>query len=72
MLIRGKIPPYYVLSEITNDTRGLYVHLETRELEYYARSKMEKDPCWQNLTDIFQKRIRAKDIYRALEEKRKL
>jgi hypothetical protein len=34
MLIRGKIPPYYTLPEITNDTRGLYVNVETRELEF--------------------------------------
>jgi len=29
MLIRGTIPPYYTLPEITNDTRGLYVNVET-------------------------------------------
>jgi hypothetical protein len=62
MLIRDKIPPYYTLPDITNDTRGLYVHVETRELEYYSRGKMEKDPCWQNLTDTFQRKVRAKDM----------
>src|SRR5438034_967733 len=31
MLIRGNIPPYYTAPEITNDTRGLYVNLETNE-----------------------------------------
>ena len=69
MLIRGKIPPYYTLPEITNDTRGLYVHVETRELEYYSQRKMEKDTLWRNITDIFQKSVRARDIYRELEQR---
>jgi uncharacterized protein with ParB-like and HNH nuclease domain len=34
MLIRGNIPPYYTLPEIMNDTRGLYVNIETLELSY--------------------------------------
>ena len=29
MLIKGTIPPYYTIAEIMNDTRGLYVQLET-------------------------------------------
>ena len=69
MLIRGKIPPYYTLPEITNDTRGLYVHVETLELEYYSQRKMEKDTLWRNITDIFQKSVRARDIYRELEQR---
>lgn len=69
MLIRGELPPYYTAPEILNDTRGLYVHLESRELEYFKKLKMENDPCWQNLTDIFQKKVRAKDIVRALEDR---
>src|SRR3546814_19984295 len=28
---------------------------------------MENDPCWQNVTDIFQRKVRAKDGVRALE-----
>jgi hypothetical protein len=68
MLIRGEIPPYYTPPEIVNDTRGLYVHVETLELEYFKKLKMQNDPRWQNLTDIFQKKIRAKDIVRTLEE----
>src|SRR3546814_3882174 len=28
---------------------------------------MENDPCWQNVTDIFQRKVRAKDVVRALE-----
>lgn len=67
MLLRGEIPPYYDVSEITHDTRGLHVHLETGELEYFSKQKMENDPCWQNITDVFQKKVRARDVYRALE-----
>lgn len=69
MLVRGEIPPYYTASEILNDTRGLYVNVETLELAYYSRTKMENDPRWQNITDIFRRKIRAKDIVRELEKK---
>lgn len=68
MLIRGEVPPYYTVPEILHDTRGLHVNLETLELEYYKKLKMQHDPLWQNLTDIFQRRIRAKDVVRTLEE----
>ncbi len=68
MLIRGELPPYYSLAEITNDTRGLYVHLETLELSYYVKTRMQSNPLWQNITDVLQKKIRAKDVVRALEE----
>lgn len=69
MLVRGEIPPYYTAAEILNDTRGLYVNVETLELAYYTKTKMENDPRWQDITDIFQRRIRSKDIVRALEKK---
>jgi hypothetical protein len=69
MLMRGEIPPYYSAAEILNDTRGLYVNVETLELAYYTKGKMENDPRWQNITDIFQRKIRAKDIARELEAK---
>lgn len=69
MLIKGIIPPYYTVPEISNDTRGLYVNIETLELEYHSSAKMKKEPRWQNITDIFQRKIRAKDIIRQLEEK---
>ena len=68
MLVRGEIPPYYTAAEILNDTRGLYVNVETLELAYYMKTKMENDPRWQNITDIFQRKIRAKDIVRELEK----
>ncbi|MGO9540555.1 MAG: DUF262 domain-containing protein [Terriglobales bacterium] len=69
MLVRGEIPPYYTAAEILNDTRGLYVNVETLELAYYTKGKMENDPRWQNITNIFQRKIRAKDIVRELEAK---
>lgn len=69
MLVRGEIPPYYTAAEILNDTRGLYVNVETLDLAYYTKNKMENDPRWQNITDIFQRKTRAKDIVRELEKK---
>ena len=68
MLIRGALPPYYAPEEIKVDTRNLYVNVETLELQYYKKSIMERKPQWRNLTDIFQKKIRAKDIVRELED----
>ena len=67
MLIRGEIPPYYSLEEIMVDTRNLYVNVETLDLQYYKKSIMDKNPLWRDLTTIFQKKIRAKDIVRELE-----
>src|SRR5436309_6595725 len=64
MLIRGNIPPYYSAPEITSDTRGLYVNIETLELSYYVRTRMQNNPIWQNITDIFKKKVRVKDIVR--------
>ncbi|MAM08905.1 MAG: hypothetical protein CML23_00285 [Rhizobiaceae bacterium] len=61
MLIRGELPPYYTLEEITEDTRGLHINVETREIEYYQR-RMESDPRWVNLTSIFSKEKRARDV----------
>lgn len=62
MLITGELPSYYTISEIMNDTRGLYVNLETLELSYYMKTRMENNPLWQNITDVFQKRVGAFDL----------
>lgn len=59
LLINGEIPPYYQHNEILNDTRGLYVNIETMELSYYMKTRMENNPAWQNITDIFKKKIDA-------------
>jgi len=69
MLIKGQIPPYYSAKEITTDTRELYVNLESLELSYYVKSRMENNPLWQNVTDVFQRKVRAKDVVRELEER---
>lgn len=62
MLINGKIPPYYTAPEIMNDTRGLYVNVESLELSYYMKTRMENNPSWQNITDVFQGKISAFDL----------
>ena len=69
MLIRGEIPPYYTAQDITQDTRGLHVNLETLELSYYIKNRMQNDPLWQDVTDVFQRKIRPRDVVKALEEK---
>lgn len=62
MLIKGDIPPYYTAPEIMNDTRGLYVNVETLELSYYMKTKMENNPTWQNITHIFKGKVNAFDL----------
>jgi uncharacterized protein with ParB-like and HNH nuclease domain len=62
MLIRRDLPPYYKPAEITVDTRGLYVNLDTLELSYYEKIRMEKNPYWRNVTDVFQKKVTAIDV----------
>ena len=69
MLIRGEIPPYYTAPEIMNDTRDLFVQLETLELSYYMKTRMDKNPLWQNITHIFQRKVRVRDVIQALEER---
>lgn len=68
MLIRGDIPPYYSWEEIENDVRGLYVNLETLDLEYFSEKKMGTNPLWVNITDIFQKKVRVIPLLRELEK----
>ncbi|MGH8018187.1 MAG: hypothetical protein ACREIA_07830 [Opitutaceae bacterium] len=48
------------------DDGRLYVNLETLELSYFVKSRMENSPLWQNATDVLQRKIRAKDVVRAL------
>lgn len=69
MLIRGELPPYYAATEINEDTRGLHVNLQTLELSYYSKAKMDNNPFWQDVTSIFQRKVRAKDLVRQLEAK---
>ena len=67
MLIRGVLPPYYSLEEITEDTRGLHINVETREIEYHQK-RMETDPVWLNVSEIFSRTKRARDVVKELEQ----
>lgn len=67
MLIRGSIPPYYTQEDITRPIMGLHVNLESLELSYYMKKRMEGNPLWQDITSIFQRKIRTKDIVRKLK-----
>jgi len=69
LLIKDKIPPYYKESEILKDPRGLYVNIGTLELQYYKPTIMQSDPQWVNITDIFQRKIRERDLIRAVQDK---
>jgi len=69
LLIRNKIPSYYKENEILNDPRGLYVNINDLDLQYYKKTMMDSNPYWVNITDIFQKKIREKDITRGLQDK---
>lgn len=69
MLMKGTIPPYYREHEILNDIRNLYVNVETLALEYYRQKMMANDPLWVNITDIFQGKVRYRDVIDRLEEK---
>ena len=62
MLINGEIPPYYTAPEIMNDIQGLYVNVDTLELSYYMKTRMEKNPSWQNITDVFKNKVSAFDL----------
>ncbi len=69
LLMTGNIPPYYTEKEIENDIRGLYVNVETLELEYYKIKTMENNPLWVNITDILQGKIIGTDIKYQLEDR---
>ncbi len=70
-LVRNKIPPYYKEDEIKKDPRGLYVKIDQNpvDLQYYKAKTMDNNPCWINISDVFQKNVRSKDIVRAMENK---
>lgn len=72
MILEGKLPPYYSQKDIQTDVTGLYVHLQSLDLEYFKKQTMENNPLWQKLTDIFQGYIRSSDIRRSLKERDEL
>lgn len=67
MILEGKLPPYYMQHEIKNNVFGLYVNLETLDLEYYRKQAMENNPIWVNLTAIFQGELKSSDIRKSLK-----
>jgi hypothetical protein len=69
LLIRGKIPPYYRKQDIVKDPRGLYVNIQTLELQYYKKIFMENNPFWINITDIFQKNIKGNKKVKEIKQK---
>jgi uncharacterized protein with ParB-like and HNH nuclease domain len=71
ILIRDQLPPYYKESEILYDPRGtdgLYINLKDLDLRYYKKTIMEKNPYWVNITDIFKRKIRERDIIRDIQD----
>ena len=68
MLIRGELPPYYTAAEIMVDPRRLYVNVDTLELAYYMKTKMEKNPLWCDITDLFCGKITAFDLQSACSD----
>ena len=65
-LMTGNIPPYYKEDDITYDIKPLHVNIETLELEYYKKKTMESNPLWVHITDIFQDKVRKRDIVEKL------
>jgi hypothetical protein len=53
LLIKGQIPPYYGEDDLLNDPRHLYFNLYSGEFQFYAKTKMENNVLWQNVTDCF-------------------
>ncbi len=68
MLTKGELPPYYTLDEIINDTRGLHVNVETLELEYFSKIRMENDPRWVDITKVFKKEVKPQGLIRLLRD----
>lgn len=67
LLIKGEIPPYYTEHEIINDIRGLYVNIQTLELEYYKKTIMGGNPFWIDITRIFKNETNALQIIKAVK-----
>jgi len=72
LLIKGEIPPYYTEHEIINDVRGLYVNIQTLELEYYKKILMSDNPFWVDITLIFKNETNALQIIKAIKEKQEI
>jgi len=68
ILMTGSIPPYYKEDEITHDIKPLYVNIETLELEYYKKQMMSNNPLWIHITDVFQDKVRKRNVVEKLVE----
>lgn len=72
LLIKGGIPPYYKEHEIINDVRGLYVNIQTLELEYYKKTIMSGNPFWIDITRILKNETNALQIIKAIKEQQEI
>ena len=72
ILMTGNIPPYYKEDDITYDIKPLHVNIETLELEYYKKKVMENNPLWVHITDIFQDKVRKRDIVERLVKQKEI
>ncbi|MDO9341681.1 MAG: DUF262 domain-containing protein [Bacteroidales bacterium] len=72
LLIKGEIPPYYKAHEIINDVRGLYVNIQTLELEYYKKTIMSGNPFWIDITRILKNETNALQIIKAIKEQQEI
>ena len=68
ILMMGKTPPYYKEDDITHDIKPLYVNIETLELEYYKKKMMSTNPLWIHITDVFNDKIRKRNVVEKLVE----
>lgn len=59
LLTKGKIPPYYTETDITNDPRHLYFNLKTSEFNYYQKQMMSDNPFWKSVVSCFTENFNA-------------
>jgi len=72
LLIKNDIPLYYSSKDIGEgkDIRHLYYNLETGELEYYKKAKMQNNPRWVKVTDCYKgDRVDDYDIAEEISQK---
>lgn len=72
LLIKGEIPPYYTEHEIINDIRGLFVNIQSLELEYYKKTIMSGNPFWVDITKILKNETNALQIIKAIKAKQEI
>jgi len=49
LLVKGEVPPYYDLKDITHDPRNLYFNIITEHFQYYQKSIMKGIPSWNSV-----------------------